>query len=97
MRCDYSIDRFAFFLAFTASLATLTGAVSQAPGDEDRECLTSDRPLIPNQKILMASFNYANLLNSSGGPWIVVGEDAHDQAMGGDNSGFTPTVCARMP
>ena len=94
MKRDYSVHWFASitlatFIATVASLMTCTmSAPRQAPGDEDLECLTSDRPLVPNHKILMASFNYVDLLKSNGGPWIVVDEDGNNHPVGGNN----PTV-----
>lgn len=67
---------------------TICNAVSlQAPGDEDPECLTSpDRPSTVNQEILMASFNYANLLERDGGPWIVVNEREINDPMSAGNA-----------
>ena len=55
-----------------------------APGDEDQVCAEagsgSDLPDIDvNQEILMASYNYANLLEINGGPWISVVENNHGE------------------
>ena len=57
----------------------VTGSMPQrvAPGDEDQVCVT---PVL-DQEILMASFNYRNLLEGSGGPWTVVDEDDNNDGL----------------
>ena len=76
----------AVFLLYVSSLFLLfaTGSMQRvAPGDEDDMCV---EPVI-NQEILMASFNYANLLESgySGsfrrGPWVVVNQDNNNDGL----------------
>ena len=55
-----------------------------APGDEDQVCTgaesvnASDLPDI-DQEILMASYNYADLLETNGGPWISVAQNNEDE------------------
>ena len=63
-----------------------------APGDEDQECLTSpNRPSTYNREVLMASFNYMNLLENDGGPWVVVDEDGNNDSQDNDTV-YIPTV-----
>ena len=71
------------------SLYIIATCSAIAPGDEDQECLTSpNRPSTYNREVLMASFNYMNLLENDGGPWIVVGNsDSQD-----NDTVYIPTV-----
>ena len=67
-------------------LSIFVQAISdQAPGDED-DCFTLiGRPSFANQIVLMSSRNYRNLVESAGGPWIVVDRD-------NNNNGLSTTV-----
>lgn len=56
----------------------ITGNTPQAPGDEDATCFVRDSDSV-NREILMASFNYRNLLEDDGGPWTVVDADNNNQ------------------
>ena len=78
---------FYFFLLLAIAVHATTG---QAPGDEDNACLGNPlRPTVINQDILMASFNYRELLEGNGGPWIVVDRDTNNDVRGGTS---TPMV-----
>ena len=74
---------------FACILLFSTGNTQQfsAPGDEDTRCVTTHGLLrsFVNQRILMTSLYYFNLLETERprGPWIVVDED-------GDSP---PSVC----
>ena len=71
----------AVFLLYVSSLFLLfaTGSMQRvAPGDEDDVCVEP----VSNQEILMASFNYRNLLERVGSPWVVVNQD-------NNNDGFS--------
>lgn len=90
MNRGYSMNCYVVLAALVVASLTISRAVSQSPGDEDNECLTStDRPSTVNQNILMATFNYANLLENDGGPWAVVDEDENNDSMDGNS---IPTV-----
>jgi len=97
--CDrFAVNYFTrlFILVYVASSWCIIafGAASSSLGDEDPECLKSpNRPSTINQNILLASFNYANLLESDGGPWAVVDEDQNNDLMAGNS---TPTVWLRF-
>ena len=62
--------------AFWFLLITMHAVTGQAPGDEDQLCRTlPTRGSFVNQMVLMSSFNYITLLESNGGPWVVLNED----------------------
>ena len=77
-----------WILQFLAFLLIATTVVrGPAPGDADEVCLTSPlRPLLVNQDILMASFNYGSLVEGSGGPWAVVDLDGNNNEVAGSRS-----------
>ena len=63
-------------------LITVHAVTSQAPGDEDQLCLTlPTREPFVNQIVLMSSVNYGTLLESDGGPWIVLNEDDNNDGL----------------
>ena len=69
---------------------------AQAPGDEDSACTYYIRQIGGSNSgssglTLMRSSNYVNLLESNGGPWIVVDEDDNNNELMGNS---TPTVCS---
>ena len=90
MKRDYLVEMCSIKVAALLTLCFITTCTAVAPGDEDQECLTSpNRPSTVNHEILMASFNYVNLLENDGGPWIVVDEDENNDPMAGNS---IPTV-----
>jgi len=55
----------------------------QAPGDVDQECLVTPlRPSVVNQDLLMASFDYRDLIVNAG-PWAVVDIDGNNNPVTG--------------
>ncbi|XP_065901652.1 uncharacterized protein [Dysidea avara] len=90
-----------WILQFLAFLLIATTVVrGPAPGDADEVCVTSPlRPLLVNQDILMASFNYRSLVEGSGGPWAVVDLDGNNNEVAGSRSPIwsqSGTTCERI-
>ena len=81
------------FIIISLYIIIATCSATVAPGDEDQECLASpNRPSTYNREVLMASFNYMNLLeNDGGGPWIVVDEYGNNDTQDNDTF-YIPTV-----
>ena len=70
----------------TLLLAIVTAVIKgqAASGDADQVCVIYPfRPSVVNQHILMASFDYRNLLESIGGPWVVVDKDGNNDILRG--------------
>ena len=59
---------FWFFILLFSAVQAVT---RQAPGDEDSRCLEFFPVRPVNMEILMSSFNYEDLLGTSG-PWITL-------------------------
>ncbi|XP_065890002.1 ephrin type-B receptor 3-like isoform X2 [Dysidea avara] len=74
-------------LGFFVLLAIAVHATtSQAPGDANEVCVTSPlRPTVVNQDILMASFDYGDLVKDNG-PWAVVDLDGNNDELAGSRS-----------
>ena len=74
-------------LGFFVLLAIAVHATtSQAPGDANEVCVTSPlRPTVVNQDILMASFDYRDLVDDMG-PWAVVDLDGNNVEAAGSRS-----------
>jgi len=66
---------------FVVLLVTVHATTRQAPGDEDDACVEIHEQLrtFVNQKVLMSSFNYRNLLEPNG-PWAAVNVDGDDSS-----------------
>jgi len=78
-----------FFLIWVMCFSPLV-VKGQAPGDADEACMNvSSRPSVVNQDILMASYDYYQLLESNGGPWAVVDSD-------GNNDVIAAMVCYHL-
>jgi len=76
-----------YFVLLIITVHVTTGQ-RQAPGDEDQLCIDNLlRPQIVNQDILMASFDYVDIIQTTDAPWAVVDLD-------GNNN---PTTNSRFP
>ena len=89
IRCG-KMTALGFFVLIAITVHATTG---QAPGDVDQVCLTTPtRPSVVNQDLLMASFDYRDLI-VNGGPWAVVDRDDNNNPVSGSP---TPTVCLKI-
>ena len=90
-----SADQTLMFLAAVLLLHMFVTGDTQAPGDEDSACVDLQRiPPFSQPPVyeitLMKNSNYNYLLESNGGPWIVVDEDNNNDDLMGNS---TSTVC----
>jgi len=68
-----------YFVLLTITMHVTTGQ-RQAPGDEDQLCIDNLlRPPIVNQDVLMASFDYVDLIQTTNAPWAVVDLDGNNE------------------
>ena len=71
-------------------LLTLSSCSAQAPGDGDSRCINDpDAPVYPdNEKTLMDSYHYLQLLPGNGSGSIIPGAVWNDRSVDGNDDGM---------